>query len=599
MGDLDFDVRISTRHDDAAALISELGAALAHGTFRVPARLSTERALELVVVARSGAVAMKGKVEVLGFEGEHTWLRFLSASDHPTDDAHLILNDVSIELAQRRTARPAAASPPTRPPPPARGTRPLAPRVVAVPPRTRPTASHAIVEPLAEPVLAPAVAPEPRRQLTSSEIVPRPTTRATGVLGAVRVPPRPPPPGGSQATATPTPPPFAPAPPPMPSTQAPMPMLSAPAPMPMPSTQAPMPTPPALERLEPAVEPEPSRPASLVEVAVVRSSEDQAPPLPPPPSTEPVAQLPLESVVPWWNGAAPPPSAPAPAEHAAQNAPSVPTPFDPPRLTHPTHPYGPVAHSDPAVRFGTAPLETSQDAARAYLPEPAPPTTKPAVAAPLTRREKRVLGAACAIASLGFAVAGAALWSARPPTTSPSLATLHCEPTPSAAPPSLPAAAAAAAVAPSSAPEPSCLLQVNSNASLAEIWIDGERRGKVPAQLEVPCRPTSIALRHPRYQAAQRDVVPSPGTTEVEVRLTRPLVTVKIESKPPGANVRVNGRAIGKTPLSTKVLAFERGTVVLSHDGGAIKTMQIYPQADNTLVSATLPKPRTRPRTRK
>lgn len=568
MGDLDFDVRISTRHDDAAALISELGAALAHGTFRVPARLSTERALELVVVARSGAVAMKGKVEVLGFEGEHTWLRFLSASDHPTDDAHLVLNDVSIELAQRRTSRPAAASPPTRPPPPARGTRPLAPRVVAVPPRTRPTASHAIVgEPVAEPAPTPVTAPESRRPPTSSEVLPRPTTRATGVLGAVRVPPRPPPPGSSQAVATPTP--------------------SAPTPTPT----------PVVEPVAPAPElpPAPSPPASRSEFVAVRSNgEDQAPPLPPPPSTEPVAQLPLESVVPWWSGAAPP-SAPAPTGHAAVAAtpPSAPAPLDP------YHPHRPPPHSDSAVRFGTAPLETSQDAARAYLPEPAPPTTKPAVAAPLTRREKRVLGAACAIASLGFAVAGAALWSARPPTTSPSLATLHCEPTPSAAPPSLPAAAAAAAVAPSSAPEPSCLLQVNSNASLAEIWIDGERRGKVPAQLEVPCRPTSIALRHPRYQAAQRDVVPSPGTTEVEVRLTRPLVTVKIESKPPGANVRVNGRAIGKTPLSTKVLAFERGTVVLSHDGGAIKTMQIYPQADNTLVSATLPKPRTRPRTRK
>lgn len=585
MGDLDFDVRISTSHVDAAALIGELGAALAHGTFRVPARLSTERALELVVVTRSGAVAMKGKVEVLGFEGEHTWLRFLSASDHPTKDAHLVLNDVSIELAQRRTSLP--ASPPTRPPPPVRGTRPVAPRVVAVPPRTRPTASHEIVgEPVADPVQAQAAsappaapaAPEPRRQLTSSEVVPRAAARATGVLGAVRVPPRPPP-GNSHAAVAPI-----------------QPMLAPPAPVPAPPAPVPAPS-PAMMRSEPTPEgaAAPPPPATLVEAAVRSSGEDQALPLPPPPSTEPVAQLPLESVVPWWNGAPPQPSAPASVEYAAvsANAPSANAPLDPYR------PPTPPTRSDSTVRFGTAPLETSQDAARAYLPDVAPPIAKSIASAPWTRREKRVLGAACAIASLGFAVAGAALWSARQPATSPSLATERCEPAPAADLSPLPAVATAAALAANNVPEPSCLLQVNSNASLAEIWIDGERRGKVPAQLEVPCRPTSIALRHPRYQAAQREVVPSPGTTEVELRMTRPLVTVKIESKPPGANVRVNGRAIGKTPLSTKVLAFERGTVVLSHDGGAIKTMQIYPQADNTLVSATLPKPRTRPRTRK
>ncbi|HRC59272.1 MAG TPA: PEGA domain-containing protein, partial [Kofleriaceae bacterium] len=162
--------------------------------------------------------------------------------------------------------------------------------------------------------------------------------------------------------------------------------------------------------------------------------------------------------------------------------------------------------------------------------------------------------------------------------------------------PSIAAPAAAKLPATTAASASGCQLQITSNASLADIWIDGVRKGKVPALLEVPCQATEVALRHPRYSADSRRVTPTAGLTEVALRLTRPLVTVKILSTPPGATVRVNGRELGKTPAQAKVHAFERGTIVLSHNGGAIKTMQIYPQADNTVVSATLPKPRAKPR---
>lgn len=614
MGDLDFDVRISTNHLDAAALMSDIGTALAHGTFRVPARLSTERALELVVVARSGAVAMKGKVEVLGYEGEHTWLRFLSASDHASAEAHLVLSEVTLELAPRQTAPLpiARTSAPTRPAPPARGTRPAPPRVVAVPPRARPTSSHAAV---AEPPLAgerspdpsaapsqpasPSAAAPPRRSGTGSESVieARAPTRATGALSAVRVPPRLPPrarldadaptsPEATPAVTTPT------------SEAAPLPAtVTAPASVVTLASVAAAPAGASPEEpVGAALSSSPPQPRTMAaadaSIASARAGSDQlAAPLPPPPVAEPLAppQIPLESVVPWWTA----PSAPAPALR--------PAPIAPEALAAPPSRGDPLRQSDLVARFGTAPLETSQDAARAYVPDAAllPPVAPPAPRAPLSRREKRVLGAAGAIAALGFAVAGAALWSTRGDATARHLTVARCEPAPTVAATSEPAPAAASSAPVSRATdEPSCLLQVTSNASLAEIWIEGERRGKVPAQLEVPCRPTSVALRHPRYLAAQREVVPAPGTTEVALRLTRPLVTVKIESRPPGATVRVNGRAVGKTPLATKVLAFERGTVVLSHDGGAIKTMQIYPQADNTVVSATLPKPRARARSK-
>ena len=202
----------------------------------------------------------------------------------------------------------------------------------------------------------------------------------------------------------------------------------------------------------------------------------------------------------------------------------------------------------------------------------------------------RVTGAASAKLTSSAAAPGAGRPVAGSAATSTAVST--------AAPidPSIAAPAAAKLPATTAASASGCQLQITSNASLADIWIDGVRKGKVPALLEVPCQATEVALRHPRYSADSRRVTPTAGLTEVALRLTRPLVTVKILSTPPGATVRVNGRELGKTPAQAKVHAFERGTIVLSHNGGAIKTMQIYPQADNTVVSATLPKPRAKPR---
>ena len=71
----------------------------------------------------------------------------------------------------------------------------------------------------------------------------------------------------------------------------------------------------------------------------------------------------------------------------------------------------------------------------------------------------------------------------------------------------------------------------------------------------------------------------------------RPIVTVVILSHPPGATVRVNGREVGKTPLSTDVAAFQHATILWSASGGAFKTQQVYPQAEGDRFTATLPGP--------
>jgi hypothetical protein len=121
------------------------------------------------------------------------------------------------------------------------------------------------------------------------------------------------------------------------------------------------------------------------------------------------------------------------------------------------------------------------------------------------------------------------------------------------------------------------------------LWIDGKIRGTSPALVDIPCRPATVELRHPRYNDAVRRIAPEPGVTNVDIKLVRPVVTMKILSRPLGATVRVNGKEVGRTPVTASVNAFERGTIIWTHSGGATKTLQIYPQTDGAVVTATLP----------
>jgi hypothetical protein len=228
---------------------------------------------------------------------------------------------------------------------------------------------------------------------------------------------------------------------------------------------------------------------------------------------------------------------------------------------------------------------------------------------PPMRLHRRVLGASIGIAFAGVVVAVSAIWwamgvprgHAEQPALAPVCTPLTAEiplatsPVASAMPlatpsmPSTPSGAANAVPSSVAATSTGCQLRISANAKPASLWIDGVLRGASPSIIDVPCRRVSIELRHPRYATVTRRVTPSEGVTDLDVRLTRPMVTVKILSQPAGATVRVNGTAVGRTPLDVSVPAFERGTIVWSHTGGATKTLQIYPQRAGTVFSATLP----------
>lgn len=345
---------------------------------------------------------------------------------------------------------------------------------------------------------------------------------------------------------------------------------------------------------------------------------------PPPGHADRAPGLALESVVPWWNEApaTPPPPRMAgghgapPGEHPRAPSPS------PHAMSFPRLPTVKVVNTGTDEVLITLAAPTDEDletedrpapgAAFAAIhgevedlgdrlehapgPDPGAAFEGPgrgaqrdaattAVIAMLRPLPWLWLGIACALLAAGL------IWRAMDrsdaPAASPSTTPAGARPTTAARRATSPAPASPGG-ATATAATTSCRLRISSNANPATLFIAGEARGQTPAVVDVPCRPVAVELRRARYATASRTVEPAAGvTTELELKMARPTVTVVILSQPPGARVRINGRAAGETPLSTTLPAFEHTTLLWSAAGGASKTQQVYPQAEGDRFTAT------------
>ncbi|MEZ4359945.1 MAG: PEGA domain-containing protein [Kofleriaceae bacterium] len=748
MGDSDFDVRIKTAYEDPAALMSALGGAMAQGSFCVPARLPEWRPFSLEITTCHGVTAMKGTAEVVRFEDESTWVRFLSAGDFGPREGTLVLSDVEVQvsaaLARTLPSRRATATHTAVADPRASGDRAFAPS------GARTTAARVAIPVAPSPDERPPAPPHPSgaRQPAARAAIADPR------LSGDERPPAPPHPSGARTTAArvaiadprlsgderPVDPPRAQSAPPramppaLPPRRAPthMPRSSAPprvvavppkargtgsnrtitedAPgaahdpdmqlearashrelfspphLQLPSDAPDEGIPVVLDDTPDPTAPFAARPARPDAPVLVDHEHPTAPRAPLAPRAPSPASLDAVDAVdaPALVDPEPPPAprAPSPARVDAPSPASVDALVDPGALVapalvapalvapalvdheHPTAPRAPLAspadprpapQDAPGAPWWTRPAPTANVPDDEPLPAPrrreapppdaqvspypraqdlpdtplviAPPAprssedpTAPARATtlPPSPRRRRLRGVPV-LAAGGVCLALAALWwalpsrgpqragssdprsadlDAVPPAT---LATAAASATPAvpAAAPLAPTAEAAETAETSSPAGTSCRLSVASNVDGATLYLGGEVVGVTPQVVEAPCAPATLEVRHPRYRTAAVAVDPKPGVTDVDVRLTRPIFTIKIVSSPPGAGVLVNGRSIGITPVVTSVLAFEKGSIVWNQEGGATKTMQIYPRVDGAVYSAALPVKRTAPRTRR
>lgn len=96
--------------------------------------------------------------------------------------------------------------------------------------------------------------------------------------------------------------------------------------------------------------------------------------------------------------------------------------------------------------------------------------------------------------------------------------------------------------------------------------VDGRPRGTVPGWFELPAGRRELAVSAPRHLpwSASFDVKGSGASQTVNVRLVPAFAAVRFESVPAGAQVIIDGRVSGETPLVTAVDAGRR-VVQLQH----------------------------------
>jgi hypothetical protein len=224
-------------------------------------------------------------------------------------------------------------------------------------------------------------------------------------------------------------------------------------------------------------------------------------------------------------------------------------------------------------------------------PEVVAPPPGPSAAEPMevdeliapARARPRVL-----LVALLSMLAGAVVWFGvdrlrSSPRTRPVMAIVAPAPPAAVAPP--PVAAAPPDPSPSPAPqvdddafdEPpsppeSCSVRVSSRPSGAVVWWGERRMGATPtARIKVSCGAELVLVR-PRFEPGRVQVPErpeDPHAPPLVAMLERPAAELDLSSEPPGAEVWLGGRMVGRTPTALTVRRFVRFSVSLRAPGFA------------------------------
>ncbi|AMN45672.1 hypothetical protein ACG33_00830 [Steroidobacter denitrificans] len=91
----------------------------------------------------------------------------------------------------------------------------------------------------------------------------------------------------------------------------------------------------------------------------------------------------------------------------------------------------------------------------------------------------------------------------------------------------------------------------------AKIEVDGKEQGVAPGEFELAAGRHTVSITAPRYRPFSDTLeIEGGGKTQVfSPQLEPDWALVEVKSAPPGAEVRVDGRRVGVTPLRTEILA--------------------------------------------
>jgi hypothetical protein len=148
----------------------------------------------------------------------------------------------------------------------------------------------------------------------------------------------------------------------------------------------------------------------------------------------------------------------------------------------------------------------------------------------------------------------------------------------------------------------------------ANVYIDGERKGMTPRNLkDVPLGSHTVRVTRPGYEAQEQTVVLTSKEPAASLAFTlkpagtapkagasrapavKSVLTVVIESTPPGARIRIDGRELAPTPLTVRQLRPGTHTIELRLAGYKVWSQRLTVAAgDNRRITAALERDNTR-----
>jgi formylglycine-generating enzyme required for sulfatase activity len=122
-------------------------------------------------------------------------------------------------------------------------------------------------------------------------------------------------------------------------------------------------------------------------------------------------------------------------------------------------------------------------------------------------------------------------------------------------------------------------IELVSAPSEASVSVDGQFLGRTPLSVRLsPGRPHQITLSKPGYeQATQQLSVAADSGRRVQVELVQQFGEIDLQSHPPNAEIWVDGKREGVTPVRLALSAVEH-TIEVRQDGYAVETADVTPR---------------------
>lgn len=123
------------------------------------------------------------------------------------------------------------------------------------------------------------------------------------------------------------------------------------------------------------------------------------------------------------------------------------------------------------------------------------------------------------------------------------------------------------------------VLRVQTDPPGASITVDGDFRGGSPATVEVsPDRSHRVVVSRAGYESQERTVTLGRGAEQsLNIRLEPRLGTIRVLSRPAGAQVAINGQPAGRTPLDLQLPSTEH-QIEVSLQGYVAQSRELVPQ---------------------